>query len=156
MTRRRRPFAFQRPRSVWGGQRAESFDFSHRRLQRGVEVVPVECLEEAVTQDALLEPVAQFGERQVDADRVELVVELLEHPGRRDVHVGDCLTLQDDPGGGRSRARRRTCSRKMPELAKKSGASQRYTTIPGRWRASGYLSTPCHPGSPSTCPSTAP
>ena len=69
------------------------------------------------------------------------------------VTASHCSTIQS---GFRSRASFRIWSRNCPQLAKKRGASQRYTTMPGSSVASGYLAVLCHPPRSGTSPRTAP
>ena len=95
-------------------------DRCDRGVERRVEVVGVEGLEEPVAQRHLLQAGSHLGEREVDPLGVQLVVEVLEHRRRGHVDVGDGLALQHDPprlaladqadgsAGGRRRRWRRT------------------------------------------------
>ena len=66
-------------------------------LERRVEAVTIERLEQTVATNQILEPGAHLHERHVDARGVELTVELLEHLGGRHVDVGHRLALDDHP-----------------------------------------------------------
>ncbi len=72
-------------------------DRGQRGVDAGIEVIAVERLEQPVALDELLQPGPQLDERHVRTLRVQLLVELLEHPGRGDVDIGDGLALHDDP-----------------------------------------------------------
>jgi hypothetical protein len=70
-----------------------ALDLLEGSLERGVEVLAIESLQQAVTQREVLETAAHLRERQVGSRGVELVVELLEHLGGGDVDIGDGLAL---------------------------------------------------------------
>ena len=79
--------------------RSRGLEFLESSLERGVEVLAIESLQQAVAQREVLEAAAHLRERQVGPGGVELVVELLEHLGGGDVDIGDGLALQDHPPG---------------------------------------------------------
>ena len=62
-----------------------------------VEVRVVECLEQAVPDDEIVEAAPKLDEQHVDALCIQLLVESLEHVGGRHVDVGHRLALDDDP-----------------------------------------------------------
>src|ERR1700733_1910454 len=77
-------------------------EFAHGReggIERRIEAVTIEGLEETVATYEILEPGAHLGESHVDARSVEFPVELLEHPRRGHVNVGHRLALDDNPFG---------------------------------------------------------
>ena len=94
-------------------------------LERGVEAVTVERLEETVATNQVLEPGAHLRERHVDARGVELAVELLEHPAAdtsTSVIASHWTTIHDGWRFGDDVA---DLGPEGWQLAKNSGASQR-------------------------------
>ena len=81
----------------------------------------------------------ELGEREVDAGRVELEVEVGQHRARGRVDVRDRLGARRAPIGGVADAATssRIRSRNRLALAKKSGADQRTMSSPGTCSASG-------------------
>src|SRR3954453_21105602 len=86
--------ATQRPAARASGVRLRLYAGVHlmsqrvkRRFERGVELVAVQRLEQAIAQREVLQASAHLGERHVDPGGVELVVELLEHRCRGQVDV---------------------------------------------------------------------
>ena len=65
-------------------------------------MLAVERLEQAVTDDEIMQATPKLDEQHVDSLSVELLVESLEHVGRRHVDIGDRLALDDDPTDIRS------------------------------------------------------
>src|SRR3954453_6653231 len=89
-----------------------------------IEVVAVERLEQPVPLHEVLEPAAHLDEGEMDAAGVQLIVELLEDLGRRDVDVGDRLALEDDP-------RWRALARQRPDLPpERAGVGEEERRLP--------------------------
>ena len=72
-------------------------DRGERIVHLVVEVRVVERLEQAVADDEIVQAAPKLDEQHVDALRVELLVESLEHVGGRHVDIGHRLALDDDP-----------------------------------------------------------
>ena len=140
-----------------GGWPRVSGDVGEGFVDRGVEVVAVEGLEEPVVVDEVTEAGAQLDEGEVDALGVELVVEALEHPGRGDVDVGDGLALQHHP---RRPALPHQLAHLVGEHARVGEEQRRLPAEHHARRGAPTRPSPpwslCQPSRPGTRPSTSP